>query len=103
MSNKKDIYFYSTKGILDNSKGILELIENVIVKTSEGTKFVTNKLLYSNKKNIVTGEDTINIDGDWGTLNWKGFNYNLDSSIIILKGRPKLSLYNNKGNNKWKC
>ena len=54
------------------------------------------------QKNIVTGEDTINIDGDWGTLNGKGFNYNLDSSIIILKGRPKLSLYNNKGNNKWK-
>ena len=98
LSNKKDIYFYSTKGILDNSKGILELTENVIIKSSKGTKFVTNKILYSTEKNIIVGEDIINIDGNWGKLRGKGFIYNIESSIISLKGRPILSLNNSKGN-----
>ena len=31
-------------------------------------------------------------------LNGQGLIYNLEESTVILKGRPQLSLYNNKGN-----
>jgi LPS export ABC transporter protein LptC len=98
LSNKKNIYFYSSKGILDSNKDLLELLGNVVVNTSKGTNFLTNKLLYTMKENIITSDDIINVDGNWGKLVGKGFKYNIENSIISLRGRPKLSLNNNKGN-----
>ncbi|MDG2001378.1 MAG: LPS export ABC transporter periplasmic protein LptC [Alphaproteobacteria bacterium] len=98
LSNKKNIYFYSSKGILDSNKDLLELLGNVVVNTSKGTNFLTNKLLYTMKENIITSDDIINVDGSWGKLVGKGFKYNIENSIISLRGRPKLSLNNNKGN-----
>ena len=97
-SNEKDIYFYAAKGILDNNKQNLELIENVIIESSKGTKFYTNKLIYIVETNILSSNDNVTIDGSWGKLNGQGLIYNLEESTVILKGRPKLSLYNNKGN-----
>jgi len=35
--------------------------------------------------------------GDWGELLGKGFIYNIDKSLIILNGRPKITFKNNKG------
>ena len=98
LSNKKNIYFYSSKGILDSNKDLLELLGNVVVNTSKGTNFLTNKLLYTMKENIITSDDIINVDGTWGKLVGKGFKYDIENSIISLRGRPKLSLNNNKGN-----
>ncbi len=98
LSNKKNIYFYSSKGILDSNKDLLELLGNVVVNSSKGTNFLTNKLLYTMKENIITSDDIITIDGSWGKLVGKGFKYNIENSIISLRGRPKLSLNNNKGN-----
>jgi len=98
LSNKKNIYFYSSKGILDSNKDLLELLGNVVVNTSKGTNFLTNKLLYTMKENIITSDDIINVDGNWGKLVGKGFKYNIENSIISLRGRPKLSLNNKKGN-----
>jgi len=98
LSNKKNIYFYSTKGILDNNKDLLELIGNVVVNSSKGTNFLTKKLLYTMKENIITSDDIITLNGSWGKLVGKGFKYNIENSIISLRGRPKLSLNNNKGN-----
>ena len=97
-SNKKDIYFYAAKGILDNNKQILELIENVVIESSKGTKFYTDRLIYIVDNNILSSNDNVTVDGSWGKLNGKGIIYNLEESTIILKGRPQLSLYNNKDN-----
>ena len=97
-SNEKDIYFYATKGILDNNKQILELIENVVIESSKGTKFYTNKLIYILDNNILSSNENVTVDGSWGKLNGKGLIYNLEESTVIIKGRPQLSLYNNKGN-----
>ena len=97
-SNEKDIYFYATKGILDNNKQILELMENVVIESSKGTKFYTNKLIYIVETNILSSNDNVTVDGSWGKLNGQGLIYNLEESTLILKGRPQLSLYNNKGN-----
>ena len=98
LSNKKNIYFYSSKGILDSNKDLLELLGNVVVNSSKGTNFLTNKLLYTMKENIITSDDIITLNGSWGKLVGKGFKYNIENSIISLRGRPKLSLNNNKGN-----
>ena len=97
LSNKKNIYFYSIKGVLNSNRGILELIENVKIISSDGMNLITNNIIYNFKNNIVSGQDQVTLDGEWGILKGKGFSYNLESSIINLKGRPKLSLYNNKG------
>ena len=97
-SNEKDIYFYAVKGILDNNKQNLELIENVVIESSKGTKFFTNKLIYIVETNILSTNDNVAVDGSWGKLKGKGLIYNLEESTIILKGRPRLSLNNNKGN-----
>jgi LPS export ABC transporter protein LptC len=99
-SNKKDIYFYSTKGILNNNKEILELLDNVIINSSEGTKFYTDKLFYNTNNNIISSNDKVTINGNWGILYGKGLIYNLESSVIKIKGRPRLSLNSNKGTNK---
>ena len=98
LSDKKNIYFYSSKGILDSNKDLLELIGNVVVNSYKGTNFLTNKLLYTMKENIITSNDIITVDGSWGKLVGKGFKYNIENSIISLRGRPKLSLNNYKGN-----
>ena len=98
LSNKKNIYFYSSKGILDSKEDLLELIGNVVVNFSKDTNFVTNKLLYITKENIITSDDIITVNGSWGKLVGKGFKYKIENSIISLKGRPKLSLNNSKGN-----
>jgi len=97
LSNKRNIYFYSVKGILNSNKGILKLIENVEIISSDGTKLFTDSIIYNYKNNIINGEDEVTLDGQWGILKGKGFSYNLKSSIINLTGNPKLSLYNNKG------
>ena len=97
LSNKRNIYFYSTKGILNSNKRILKLIENVEIISSDGTKLFTDNIIYNYKNNIINGEDEVTLDGQWGILKGKGFSYNLKSSIINLTGNPKLSLYNNKG------
>ena len=97
-SNEKDIYFYATKGILDNNKQILELMENVVIESTKGTKLYTNKLIYIVENNILSSNDNVTVDGSWGKLSGQGLIYNLEESTVILKGRPKLSLYNNKGN-----
>ena len=97
-SNEKDIYFYATKGILDNNKQILELMENVVIESAKGTKFYTNRLIYILDNNILSSNDKVTVDGNWGKLKGKGLIYNLEESTVILKGRPQLSLYNNKGN-----
>ena len=97
LSNKRNIYFYSIKGILNSNKRILKLIENVEIISSDGTKLFTDNIIYNYKNNIINGEDEVTLDGQWGILKGKGFSYNLKSSIIKLKGNPKLSLYNNRG------
>ena len=97
LSNKTNIYFYAITGILNSNKGILKLIENVEIKSSDGTKLFTNNMIYNYKNNIINGEDQVILNGKWGTLKGKGFSYNLKSSIINLTGNPKLSLYNNRG------
>ena len=97
-SNEKDIYFYAARGILDNVKQNLELIENVVIESSKGTKFYTNKVIYIVDNNILSSNENVTVDGSWGKLKGKGLIYNLEESTLILKGRPQLSLYNNKGN-----
>jgi len=97
LSDKRNIYFYSIKGILNSNKRILKLIENVEIISSDGTKLFTDNIIYNYKNNIINGEDEVTLDGQWGILKGKGFSYNLKSSIIKLKGNPKLSLYNNRG------
>ena len=97
LSNKRNIYFYSIKGILNSNKRILKLIENVEIISSDGTKLFTDNIIYNYKNNIINGEDEVTLDGQWGILKGKGFSYNLKSSIITLTGNPKLSLYYNRG------
>ncbi|PPR16714.1 MAG: Lipopolysaccharide export system protein LptC [Alphaproteobacteria bacterium MarineAlpha9_Bin3] len=98
LSNEKDMYFYATKGILNNNKNILELKNDVIIESSRGTKFFTNEITYNVDDNLISSNENIIVDGSWGSLNGKGFIYNLENSTINLKGRPILSLSNNKGN-----
>jgi len=97
LSNKKNIYFNSIKGVLNSNGGILELIESVKIKSSDGMNLITSNIIYNFKNNLISGQEQVTLDGKWGILQGKGFSYNLESSIINLKGRPKLSLYNNKG------
>ncbi len=97
LSNKKNIYFYSEKGILNSNKGILKLIKSVKIESSDGMTLITNNIIYNTENNIVKGEDKVILYGKWGILKGKGFSYNLKNSIINLSGSPKLSLYNNKG------
>ena len=97
LSNKENIYFYSIKGVLNSNGGILELIESVKIKSSDGMNLITSNIIYNFKNNLISGQEQVTVDGKWGILKGKGFSYNLESSIINLKGRPKLSLYNNKG------
>ena len=98
-SNKKNIYFYSVKGILDNKKSIFKLIESVKIESQDGINLTTNNIIYNIKNNIVNGEDKVIVIGKWGILKGKGFSYNLKKSIIRLKGNPRLTLYN-KGKTK---
>ena len=98
LSNEKDIYFYATTGILYNNKQILELMENVNIQTSKGTEFFTDKLTYFVNDNILSSDDSISVEGNWGTLNGIGLIYNLENSTVIIKGRPQLSFYNIKDN-----
>ena len=97
LSNKKNIYFYSTKGILNSKKSLLKLMESVEIKSSDELHLTTSNIVYNIKKNIINGEDIVKLDGKWGILKGIGFNYNVEKAIINIKGRPKLSLYNNKG------
>ena len=97
LSNKKNIYFYSTKGILNSKKSLLKLMESVEIKSSDELHLTTSNIVYNIKKNIINGEGIVKLDGKWGILKGIGFNYNIEKSIINIKGRPKLSLYNNKG------
>ena len=98
-SNKKNIYFYSVKGILDSNKSIFKLIESVKIESSDGINLTTNNIIYNIKNDIVNGEDKVIVIGKWGILKGKGFNYNLKKSIIHLRGNPRLTLYN-KGKTK---
>ena len=84
-SNEKDIYFYATKGILDDNKQNLELIENVVIESSKGTKFYTNKLIYIVENNILSSNDVVTVDGSWGKLIGKGLIYNLEGATVTLK------------------
>ena len=99
ISNKKDIYFYSVKGILDSNKSIFKLIESVKIESSDGINLSTNNIIYNIKNNMVNGEDKVIVIGKWGILKGKGFSYNLKKSIIRLRGNPRLTLYN-KGKTK---
>ena len=94
LPNKKNIYFYSTKGILDSNKSILKLIESVKIESSDGMILTTNNIIYNIKDNMVNGKDKVVLTGKWGILKGKGFSYNLEESMIYLKGKPKLTLYN---------
>ena len=98
-SNKKNIYFYSVKGILDNKKSIFKLIESVKIESQDGINLTTNNIIYNIKNDMVSGEDKVIVIGKWGILKGKGFSYNLKKSIIRLKGNPRLTLYN-KGKTK---
>tara|TARA_B110000238_G_scaffold151488_1_gene163467 strand:+ start:1043 stop:1696 length:654 start_codon:yes stop_codon:yes gene_type:complete len=94
ISNKKNIYFYSVKGILNSNKGILKLIESVKIESSDGMKLTTNNIVYNIKKNLVNGEDKVILKGEWGILKGKGFSYDLEKSIIELRGKPTITFYN---------
>ena len=101
--NQAYFAFYGNYGTSPSSihtyhEDLLELIGNVVVNSSKGTNFLTNKLLYTMKENIITSNDSITVDGSWGKLVGKGFKYNIENSMLSLGGRPKLSLNNNKGN-----
>ena len=99
ISNKKNIYFYSIKGILDSNKSIFKLIESVKIESSDGMNLTTNNIIYNIKNDMVNGEDKVVVIGKWGILKGKGFSYNLKKSIIHLRGNPRLTLYN-KGKTK---
>ena len=94
VSNEKNIYFYSAKGILNSKKSVIELIESVKIESSGGMKLTTNNIVYNIKNNIVNGEDKVILIGEWGILKGKGFSYNVENSILHLRGKPKLTLYN---------
>ena len=94
VSNEKNIYFYSAKGILNSKKSVIELIESVKIESSDGMKLTTNNIVYNIKNNIVNGEDKVILIGKWGILKGKGFSYNVENSILHLRGKPKLTLYN---------
>ena len=98
-SNKKNIYFYSVKGILDSNKSIFKLIESVKIESQDGINLTTNNIIYNIKNDMVSGEDKVIVIGKWGILKGKGFSYNLKKSIIHLRGNPRLTLYN-KGKTK---
>ena len=98
-SNKKNIYFYSVKGILDSKKSIFKLIESVKIESQDGINLTTNNIIYNIKNDMVSGEDKVTVIGKWGILKGKGFSYNLKKSIIHLRGNPRLTLYN-KGKTK---
>ena len=93
-SNKKNIYFYSVKGILDSNKSMFKLIESVIIESQDGINLTTNNIIYNIKNDMVSGEDKVIVIGKWGILKGKGFSYNLKKSIINLRGNPRLTLYN---------
>ena len=94
VSDDKNIYFYSAKGILNSKKSVIELIESVKIESSGGMKLTTNNIVYNIKNNIVNGEDKVILIGEWGILKGKGFSYNVENSILHLRGKPKLTLYN---------
>jgi LPS export ABC transporter protein LptC len=94
VSNEKNIYFYSAKGILNSKKSVIELRESVKIESSDGMKLTTNNIVYNIKNNIVNGEDKVILIGKWGILKGKGFSYNVENSILHLRGKPKLTLYN---------
>ena len=71
-------------------------MENVVIESSKGTKLYTNKLIYIVENNILSSNDVVTVDGSWESFG-KGLIYNLKATVT-LKGRPQLSLYNNKGN-----
>ena len=98
-SNKKNIYFYSVKGILDSNKSMFKLIESVKIESQDGINLTTNNIIYNIKNDMVSGEDKVTVIGKWGILKGKGFSYNLKKSIIHLRGNPRLTLYN-KGKTK---
>ena len=98
-SNKKNIYFYSVKGILDSNKSIFKLIGSVKIESQDGINLTTNNIIYNIKNDMVSGEDKVTVIGKWGILKGKGFSYNLKKSIINLRGNPRLTLYN-KGKTK---
>ena len=81
----------------DTNEIILIKAEGNVIFTNMD-EIATGKLAtYDFIKNNIIIEDEVTLDGQWGILKGKGFSYNLKSSIINLTGKPKLSLYNNKG------
>ncbi len=97
LSKKITIYFSALNGILYIKENELKLNKEVEIKSSEGTNLKTTNISYDIENNVVNGNENVTLIGDWGELLGKGFIYNIDKSIIILNGRPKVTFKNNRG------
>ena len=94
---KITIYFSALDGILYINENELKLNEEVEIKSSKGTNLKTSNITYDIENNIINGKENVIFVGDWGKLFGKGFIYNIDKSLIILNGRPKMTFKNKKG------
>ena len=97
LSKKITIYFSALDGILYINENELKLNEEVEIKSSKGTNLKTSNITYDIENNIINGKENVIFVGDWGKLFGKGFIYNIDKSLIILNGRPKMTFKNKKG------
>ena len=97
LSKKITIYFSALNGILYIKENELKLNKEVEIKSSEGTNLKTTNISYDIENNVVNGNENVTLIGDWGELLGRGFIYNIDKSIIILNGRPKVTFKNNRG------
>ena len=97
LSKKITIYFSALNGILYIKENELKLNKEVEIKSSEGTNLKTTNISYDIENNVINGNENVTLIGDWGELLGKGFIYNINKSIIILNGRPKVTFKNNRG------
>ena len=97
LSNKITIYFNASDGILLIDENELKLNNEVEIKSSIGTNLNTTNILYDIENSVISGKENILLIGEWGKLLGKGFTYEIEDSLIIINGRPKIKFKNNKG------
>ena len=97
LSDEITIRFNSSDGILYIDQNELKLNKDVEITSSLGTNLKTTNIIYDIENSVIAGQENIILIGNWGKLLGKGFTYKIEESLIILNGRPKLTLINNKG------
>ena len=92
LTKKNTLNFTAKQGIYNRSIGKLNLSQEVHLWSTKGTNFFTEKVTYNIDTGEFSGKNDIFLMGPWGNLKGRGFVFRTKSSIVIINGKPTLTL-----------